>query len=98
MSLLNSQFTTEEAYQILLDDIDSDEEDFEELNIVNTDKYDASASNMEEAQSEDQISEHDNYDDQGKLLRITFIIYMHEVILVVILFYLLFRSQQLIER
>ena len=76
MSLLNSQFTTEEAYQILLDDIDSDEEDFEELNIVNTDKDDALASNMEEDQSEDQISDHGNYGDQGKLLRITLIIYI----------------------
>ena len=46
MSLLNSQFTTEEAYH--LDDIDSNEEDFEELNIVNTDEDKAIGSNMEE--------------------------------------------------
>ena len=41
MSLLNSQFTIEKAYQILLDDIDRNEEGFEELNIVNTDEDDA---------------------------------------------------------
>ena len=53
---------------------------------------------MEKEQSEDHIFDHGNENDQGKLLRITFIIYMHEVILVVTLFYLLFRTQQLIDR
>ena len=98
MSLLNSRFTTKEAYRILLDDIDSNEKDFEVRNIVNTDEDDAIGSDMEEDQSEDQIFDHGNDDDHGKLLRITFIIYMHEVILVVTLFYLLFRTQQLIDR
>ena len=41
MSLLNSQFTIEKAYQILLDDIHSNEEDFKRLNILNTDEDDA---------------------------------------------------------
>ena len=54
MSLLNSQFTTEEAYLNLLDDIDSDEEDFEELNIVNNDEDDAIGNDMDD-KSEDQI-------------------------------------------
>ena len=98
MSLLNNRFTTEEAYRILLDDIDRIEEDFEELNIITTDKDNAIGSDMEEDQLEDQISDHGNEDDQGKSLGITFIIYMHEVILVVTLFYLLFRTQQLIDR
>ena len=45
---------------------------------------------MEEDQSKNQMSDHGNDDDQGKLLQITFIIYMHKVILVVPLFNLLF--------
>ena len=48
MSLLNSQFTTGEEYRIPLNDIDSDEENFEELDIVSTDKDDAIGSDMEE--------------------------------------------------
>ena len=81
MFLLNIQFTTEEANRILLDDLDSDEEDFEELNIANTDADNALGGYMEEDQSEDQISDHDNNDDQGKLLQITFTIYMRVLIL-----------------
>ena len=58
MTLLNSRFTTEEAYQIFLDNIDSNEEDFEELNIINTEKDNAIGSDIEKDQSEDQISDH----------------------------------------
>ena len=89
--------TTQKEYRILLDDIDSNQKDFEELNIVNTDEDDAIATDMEKDQSEDQILDHGNDDDQGKLLPITFIIYMRKVILAVTLFYLLFRTQQLLE-
>ena len=51
MSLLNNRFTNEVAYRIVLDDTDNNEEDFEELNIVTTDKDDAIGSDMEEDQS-----------------------------------------------
>ena len=53
MSLLNSLFTTEEAYRILLDNIDSNEEDFEELNIINNEKDNAIGSDLKKDQSED---------------------------------------------
>ena len=76
----NSKFTTGEAYHILYDDIDSDGEDFEELNIVNTNEDDVIDSDMTEDQSENQLLNHCGYDDKDKLLQIIFVIYREQVI------------------
>ena len=97
MSLRNGQYNTEEACRIFLDHTDSDEEDFGRVEYRNTDKV-GIGSDVEEDQSNDQISDHGNNNDEGKFLRIIYVIYMHEVVLVVTLFYLLFRTQQLIDR
>ena len=80
-----------------MDNPDSDEEDFKELKVVNTDE-DGIGSDVEEDQSDNQKSNYGNDDDEDKFLRIIYVIYVHEVGLVVTLFYLLFRTQHLIDR
>ena len=76
----NSEFTTGEPYHILYDDIDSDGEDFEELNIVNTNEDDVIDSDMTEDQSENQLLNHCGDDDKDKLLQIIFVIYREQTI------------------
>ena len=66
MSWPESPRTAEEALRMLVDEVDSNAEDFQELNIAMTGRDEAISSNVEEDLADDQLSDERDGDNQRK--------------------------------